>query len=283
MIELQSPAKINLILQILNKRTDGFHSIYSVMQTVSLYDSISLKLRMRGVTLECDDPSLKCDETNLIIRAVKAFQLNSGINFGIRMYLSKRIPVGGGMGGGSSNAGTILGFLNRHFACPLNNDELLRVAASLGSDVPFFLVKGTAIAEGRGERIRSVPSINALQILLINPGFPVPTAAIYKGLNLSLTTHRDALNIRPASWVDPTWTRFILENITNDLEPTVIQAYPVINEALAFMKRNGAVKAAVSGSGGTVFGVFDCEKLLAETQSKAVNLFPWVRKVETVE
>ncbi len=283
MIELISPAKINLILRVLYKRTDGFHEIYSVMQTVSLHDRIEWVWRDSAVTLTADVPGLSCDEDNLIIRAIRSFQCETAIEFGADIQLKKEIPIGGGMGGGSSNAGTVLQFLNRHFGEPVSIRRLGELAAQLGSDVPFFLHRGTALAEGRGEVITPVQPIDRLPLLLINPGFPVPTPMIYRGLNLNLTTPRQPLNIRPASRVDPAWTALVLDHISNDLEPVVVQQYPVIGEALDWLKKNGARRAIVSGSGGTVFGVFESIEQAEEARSAAEYRFQWVRCVETVD
>ena len=206
MIELLSPAKINLILHVLFRRTDGFHEIFSIMQTVSLYDRIAWVWRDSGVSLTADVPGLSCADDNLIVRAIRVFQRETGIEFGAEVELRKAIPIGGGMGGGSSNAGTVLQFLNVHFGEPVSPSRLEDIAAGLGSDVPFFLYRGTALVGGRGAVITPVQSLGRLPLLLINPGFPVPTPMIYGGLNLNLTTPRQPLNIRPASRVDPAWT-----------------------------------------------------------------------------
>src|SRR5688500_698117 len=184
-VELKSPCKVNLILNILGKRPDGFHELETVMHPVKIFDLLTFERTGSGVELTCDNANLPTDSRNLVHRAATSFLQEAGITDGVRIHLQKRIPMEAGLGGGSGNAAIGLLGLNQIFNTPLAPEVLQRLAAGLGSDVPFFLQSGPALAAGRGEQVRSLPRFKALNgyfFVLIHPGFGVSTPWAYKNL-----------------------------------------------------------------------------------------------------
>ena len=177
-IELQSPCKVNLLLNILGKRADGFHELETVMHPVAVTDRLAFERGGAGITLTCTEPSLPTDSQNLVYRAAVAFLQAAGINEGVRIHLDKRIPLAAGLGGGSGNAATTLIGLNQLFGSPLPAEVVYSLAASLGSDVPFFLQRNPALATGRGEKVTSLapfPALESAAFFLVHPGFGIST------------------------------------------------------------------------------------------------------------
>ena len=184
-LELQSPCKVNLLLNILGKRPDGYHELETVMQPVALHDRIVFQREGIDLQLTCSDSALPTDSTNLVHRAAAAFLTVTGLKEGVRIHLEKKIPMAAGLGGGSGNAATTLLGLNRLFDQPLTEASLHAIAASLGSDIPFFLQSGPALATGRGETIAPLapfPALKGAGLLLLQPGFGIATAWAYKQL-----------------------------------------------------------------------------------------------------
>ena len=283
-MEVRSYAKINLILEILGKRNDGYHELQSLMQTVSVYDTMRFQTK-RDCCVECacDDPGVGSDKENLVYRAAKLFFEHSGIQRGIRIELQKRIPIGAGLGGGSSNAATVLKVLNMMFNEPLNRDRLLQLAEKLGSDVPFFIEGGTSIAAGRGERLTRLPFIGKLPLVLINPGFFVSTAKVYSNLNLLLTSNRRLPNILPVLSAGRISGSDLTGTVYNDLQETVLRLFPDIGRLLDWLTYQGAESACVSGSGGTVFGLFSDSVTASKVAKEAESLFHWACLAWTIE
>ncbi|MBI3398603.1 MAG: 4-(cytidine 5'-diphospho)-2-C-methyl-D-erythritol kinase [Deltaproteobacteria bacterium] len=259
-----SPAKVNLFLRVLRKRDDGYHDIVSLMQHISLYDEIVLDVgEGNGIFMECDEKNIPLDNTNLAFRAAEAFLDRTGLKRRVCIKMKKRIPVGAGLGGGSSNAASVLMGLNEITASGLSGDELMKIGAGLGSDVPFFILRGSAIASGRGERLEGI-KIHRFWYVLINPGFQVSTAWAYK--NLNLTKNIEDINIT-ISKVLPLFSADGLRDshalkgfLINDLEDVTIKRYPEINGLKNALTDRGAFAALMSGSGPTVFGIFDEER-----------------------
>src|SRR5579883_191754 len=192
----RSPCKVNLLLNILGKRSDGFHELETLMHPVRLFDELTFKTSGGGIELTCSEPGLPVDNQNLVYRAAKAFLETSGLGRGVRIHLEKHIPLAAGLGGGSGNAATTLLALNELFGMPLAGETLFRLACTLGSDVPFFLQGNPALASGRGERIESLGPFAALKgaaFLLVHPGFGISTAWAYQ----QLQRYPEALNGKP--------------------------------------------------------------------------------------
>ncbi len=262
-VEKQSPCKVNLLLNILGKRPDGFHELETLMNPVALYDTLSFKHEGTGLGLTCSEPALPVDSTNLVYRAAAQFCQAAGIKDGIRIHLEKRIPMAAGLGGGSGNAAITLLGLNELFDGPLPPGELHRIAASLGSDIPFFLQHGPALATGRGEFIEPLGTFAALRgtaFLLIHPGFGVATAWAYK----HLADFPEALNGRPGrarrlsellAQGGPDALRGAAPEFYNSLEAPVLKKHPLLALFQEFLRENGALVAMMSGSGSATFAI----------------------------
>ncbi len=246
-MNLSAPAKINLSLSILGKRPDGFHEIESLMVPISLADTLTLEASEEpGIAFTCSDATLPCDDSNLVVRAARRFFETTKIPSAIRIHLAKAIPHGAGLGGGSSDAATTLTGLNQLFGAPLAPEALHALAAEIGSDVPFFLAGSAAMCRGRGEIVEPTPFPHQLPLLLIKPGFGVPTPWAY-------SRWRDALEIPGISYAPQlfSWGRLV-----NDLERPVFEKHLF----LAILKRwlleqPETTGALMSGSGSTCFTV----------------------------
>ncbi|MDR0978226.1 MAG: 4-(cytidine 5'-diphospho)-2-C-methyl-D-erythritol kinase, partial [Endomicrobium sp.] len=179
-ITLKAPAKINLFLEIKDKREDGYHNIETIMQTVSLYDELTFENAGKDIFLECSNKTLPSGHNNIVYKAAKAFYEYFKIKAGIKIYLKKMIPAGAGLGGGSSDAAATLAALAKIHNVETNKQELEHIAATLGADVAFFLTGGTALCEGKGDIITPLKSIKNLNLVIVNPCFEINTADIYK-------------------------------------------------------------------------------------------------------
>lgn len=260
-----SYAKINLALKVLGKRPDGFHDLCSIFQTVSLCDRMTFIPRDDGrIVLTCNEPSIPTDGRNLAVRAAESLRLWSqkntrepGLNKGVTIRLFKKIPAGAGLGGGSSNAASTLRALLKLWNINgLTGKKLNRLAASIGSDVPFFLTGGTCLVAGRGELVKRIRNLPKFHIVIIFPGFQVSTAWAYSRLNLALTKpsgYSKILVRRFGSAVGPDRISGLLHN---DLEPPVIACNHRIFEAKRELMESGALNSLMSGSGSAVFGIF---------------------------
>lgn len=256
-----SGCKINLLLNILGRRPDGFHDLETILQPVPLFDQLELSRSGSGIQLTTDHPALPCDDSNLMVKAARGFFEVAGIAPAITMRLAKRIPMEAGLGGGSANAATTLLGLNELFDSPLTAGQLHEVAARLGSDVPFFLQGNSALATGRGERLEPLapfPALRGLTLALVHPGFGIATAWAYR----SLVRFPDALHGRPGRSAElirslnqrdsAGWGRLLY----NSLEAPAFWKYPMLGLYSEEFKSRGAIAAMMSGSGSTVFAWF---------------------------
>jgi 4-diphosphocytidyl-2-C-methyl-D-erythritol kinase len=289
-VELKSPCKVNLILNILGKRADGFHELETVMHPVGIYDVLTFARGGTGVTLTCDQAALPTDGRNLVHRAATAFLGETGIQEGVQIHLAKTIPMEAGLGGGSGNAATTLLGLNRIFGEPLDGAAMQRLAAGLGSDVPFFLQSNPALATGRGENVKALAPFRALEgyfFFLAHPGFGVPTPWAYK----NLARFPAALNGekgRAERLVQA--LGYSLEaargDIYNSLEAPVLEKYPLLAIFQEFLLENGAAVALMSGSGSTTFALVKgrggAEQLVERFRAK-FGQSNWVGVVEVAQ
>ena len=256
----QSPCKVNLLLNVLGKRADGFHELETVLQPVAWCDELQLERGGTGIQLTCNHASLPVDSTNLVYRAADAFLKTSECSEGVRIHLEKRLPLAAGLGGGSANAANTLLGLNDLFSGPLTARQLEDIAASLGSDVPFFLQNQPALATGRGEKITPLDFSTALGgvfILLVHPGFGIATAWAYQ----ALARHPEALNGRPGraqklvSLLQTGDLATAAIEFYNSLEAPALNKYPLLELFQEFFKANGAAASLMSGSGSTTFAL----------------------------
>jgi 4-diphosphocytidyl-2-C-methyl-D-erythritol kinase len=251
---LQAPAKINLTLEILAKRADGYHEVRMLMAGVSLADELSFEAAP-GLSLSCDLPGLDCSEKNLVLRAARALQKVLGREAGAKIHLTKRIPLGGGLAGGSTDAAATLKGLNQLWEGGLDRDALRRIAAELGSDVPFCLEGGWAYATGRGEQLETLPAPDDLHLVLANPGFEVSTQWAYSKVGTLSLSKRNVS--REAFQAIQTKNIPALDLATiNDLEKVTSAHYPDIVRLEQTFLAEGALISRMSGSGPTVWGLF---------------------------
>jgi 4-diphosphocytidyl-2-C-methyl-D-erythritol kinase len=280
-IHLQSYAKINWTLDVLFKREDGYHELRTIYQTVSLHDELRLSETSGAIEIACDDPRVPCDETNLAFKAALLLREVTGTSKGARIEIEKRIPVAAGLGGGSSNAAATLMGLIKLWKIEIEESELIRIAASLGSDVPFFLIGGTALGVGRGEEVYPIEEVHSEHLLLVNPGFAVSTREAYENL-LRLTTS-EAANIIPFTLLAAKGISELPLVARNDLEEPVLAAYPEISEVKQRLLSLGARHALMSGSGATVFGVFDNSEMAGRAESELRAFGYFAERVRTVD
>ncbi len=256
-LRARSFAKINMALSVLGRRTDGYHDIQTVFQSISLHDELEFQPSSR-LELSCENLRGVPREENLVWRAAEALAARLPEKRGASITLRKNIPAGAGLGGGSSNAAvTLLGL------CRLWNVEedmfLPAVASVLGSDVPFFLSGGTALGTGRGERILPWPDLPSGYLVVIFPGINVSTGEAYRSLNLGLTYGREDHRIQ-GFYGQAKEGKSCLSGIFNDFEASILPAYPPIREAKSFLEERGSIATLLSGSGSSVFGFFPDEE-----------------------
>ena len=261
MLEKLSPCKVNLLLNTLGRRPDGFHELETVLQPIRLFDRLSFARVPQGIQLTCSVPGLPVDARNLVYRAAALFLEAARIKDGVRVELQKNIPLAAGLGGGSGNAATTLLGLNQLFGGPLAPEELHRLAASIGSDVPFFLQGQPALATGRGERIEpleSFPALKGAAFVLVYPGFGIATPWAYQ----HLARFPQVVNGRPGR-AQALISRLRSADLAaagaefyNSLESPALEKYPLLALFQEFLRANGAAAALMSGSGSTTFGVF---------------------------
>jgi 4-diphosphocytidyl-2-C-methyl-D-erythritol kinase len=285
-VELPSPCKVNLILNILGKRPDGFHELETVMHPVPIFDTLLCEPGSDSIALSCNRPDLPAGPENLVYRAAEKLLAAANIRDGVRIHLEKRIPLAAGLGGGSGNAATTLLALNQLFRQPLPLERLTSLAAELGSDVPFFLQDKPALATGRGENVTSLPAFPALAgmwILLIHPGFGVSTPWAYKNLARFPT----ALNGEPGrarrlAHSLQTSLAAALPDFYNSLEAPALDKYPLLAMFQEFLRTNGAPVVLMSGSGSTTFALTNNESDAAILKDKFLHHFGnfcWVQSV----
>ncbi len=262
-LKIKAPAKINLFLNILRKRPDGYHDLYSVLQMVGLYDELIFEEVPQGMTLVSSSGDLPMDDRNLVIRATRSLARATGIKSGVRVILKKNIPIGAGLGGGSSDAAATLMALNRLWRLGFSRDDLAKIGQDLGSDVPFFLHGPTAFVSGRGEKV--VPCVLNIDrwLVIINPGFEVSTRWVYEQFssvraragskNSWLTNLQENIKIHSSSKFKLYYSDITLHN---DLESVTEPKYPVVKEMKECLLGEGAEGVLMSGSGPTVFGIF---------------------------
>jgi 4-diphosphocytidyl-2-C-methyl-D-erythritol kinase len=255
-LTVHAPAKINLALKILRKRADGYHDIQSILQKVSIYDTLSFKRSPhQGITVAADDPSIPTDSRNLAYRAADLLLKQQKITPGISIHIKKRIPAGAGLGGGSSNAAATLAGLNKLLRCNLTEADLLRMGVEIGADVPFFIYnQPSALAEGIGEQLSPVKIHVPLWLVIVFPGFSISTKWVYENYRV-LTNERKNIRI-PRSFKQ---LNTVLHILSNDLEHVVTQQYPEIQKIKRTLIQTGACGSLMSGSGSSVFGIFPDE------------------------
>ncbi|MBP5255018.1 MAG: 4-(cytidine 5'-diphospho)-2-C-methyl-D-erythritol kinase [Lachnospiraceae bacterium] len=301
-------AKINLTLEVTGRRPDGYHEVRMAMQQVSLHDRVLLRrTEEAGIVMTCNDPGLPTDGRNLMVRAAEALFRRYGIPGGLTMALEKRIPVSAGLAGGSSDAAAVLRGVNRLYGLGLSVEELCETGIRLGADIPFCIRGGTLLAEGIGERLSPLPHCPRLHLLLVKPPSGVSTPEVYAGFDRmnAAAGHgekqpdgvgaeradgagskpeqpdrfaADAVRENPASRMREALLlrspEAVAEALYNDLQPVTQEMRPAVGEIVRFLRGNGALNALMSGSGPTVFGLFETPEKARIARRKALRAFP---------
>jgi 4-diphosphocytidyl-2-C-methyl-D-erythritol kinase len=265
-IHLESPAKINLRLEILKKREDGYHELRTILQKINLHDLLHFSLKKeRGISIKTNHPNIPVGKRNLVYQAVQSILKKSDYKGGVLIEIEKRIPLGAGLGGGSSNAATTLKAMNQLLKINLPKKELMAMGLEIGADVPFFFLEGAAIASGIGERLKKI-ELPGLWFVLIYPNFEVSTRWAYQ--NFILTKRRFHFNLHGLLRTP----KEISNLLWNDLEEVVSREYPQIGVMKKMLYSAGALGALMTGSGPTVFGVFSEEGGASEAYKKVKKM-----------
>ena len=253
-IVCRSPAKLNLFLEVLGERDDGYHELVTIMQRISLHDTLTFERAPRGIQVSCSDPSIPTDERNLVWQAIAALRERSGGDWGCRVTIDKRIPAGAGLGGGSSNAGAALKAVDALCHLGFSQTTLCEIAASLGSDVPFFLDGPTAACRGRGEIVEPIDATRAFHYVLLLPRLHVSTAEVYGQLGASLTAcHKDDSVVTSGLTTDDPGQ--VGAGLFNRLEASAFALHPQLAEWAQAMSRLNCCGAIMSGSGSALFAL----------------------------
>lgn len=263
-ISLLSPGKVNLRLDIVGKRSDGYHELRSLMERVSLADEIDMKIVEKGITVTCDHEGVPNDESNVAFKAVKEILAYSSRNVGVEVHIKKRIPVAAGMGGGSSNAATVIKGINHLLKLKLAKEKLMKIGLKVGADVPFFLFEGPALAEGIGEQLKKIKAMPKLLFLIVNPSIAVRTDWVYSKFQLEgikFTGNTEVPNIYRTK-------KDVAKILHNDLEKVTIKEFPIVGEIKDEMLKLGALASMMTGSGPTVFGIFADKVKLAKAYER---------------
>lgn len=296
---LSAPAKINLFLKILGKRSDGYHELVSWMQKLTLYDTITLRRVSSGITLECSGANIPLDDNNLAFKAALLFFQETLLQGGVDIVLKKRIPVAAGLGGGSSDAAAVLKGLNLLYEAGLSVEEMMRIGRQLGADVPFFVSEYSSVwAAGIGEKLEKNKCMPDCWIILVNPGFSVSTKWVYHNFALTSSVNPDILTRLTEAFIVPVekremamasalemllggqekingfFSHFSPEILYNDLEKVTSSRYPEISEMKERLLQAGACGALMSGSGPTVFAVFDNKQQAGDCQKSLKSDYP---------
>ena len=271
-IQLKALAKINLVLDVLRRREDGYHEVKMIMQTIGLHDDLEIrKTKTSGIQVKTNLYYLPTNENNLVYKAAKLLMDEFQIRDGVSIQLKKRIPVAAGMAGGSSDGAAVLWGINQMYGLGLSMQALMERGVRLGADVPYCIQRGTALAEGIGEKLSVLPPMPKCTILIAKPGISVSTKFVYENLHandLKPEQHPDVDSMIEAMRQKD--LGLLCSRMGNVLETVTIPAYPVINEIKRTMMDNGAIGSMMSGSGPTVFGIFD-SPVAAKQAMKAVR------------
>lgn len=256
-MRLKSPAKVNFRLDVLNKRTDGYHDLCMINSAISLYDDIECSLIERGIQIDVEnDPNVPEGENNIVYGVAKEILAYSNKNIGVHIKIKKNIPSAAGMGGGSSNAATVLMGLNEMLRINLSKDKLMKIGVRFGADVPFFILEAPAVARGVGDELARIKKMPKLPMVLVTPNIKVPTKWAferYAASNDNVAARVIAEEDIPVQFATK---KAIIKYLNNDLERVTIGKYPVLNDIKKALTKLGAIATQMTGSGPTVFGIF---------------------------
>ena len=267
---IKAYAKINLGLDVVRRLENGYHEVKMVMQTVGIYDVLDFQRTAGGIVITTDSGELPTNEDNLIYKAAKLMIEKYHITEGVKIHLEKHIPIAAGMAGGSTDAAATLKGMNRLFDLGCTLKDLMELGVNIGADVPYCVMRGTALAEGIGEKLTRLPGLPKCYVLVGKPGINVSTKLAYENLHLDqIQSHPDIDGM--ISDIENQDLHSLTAKMQNVFEPGIISQYPVIQEIKDLMEANGALKAMMSGSGPTVFGIFDDRSKLREATEALRN------------
>ena len=273
-------AKINLTLDVINKRPDGYHNVKMVMQALELCDEITVELAPEGITITSDSPSVPCNESNIAYKAAKIMLNEAGVDTGVKIHIAKRIPVCAGLAGGSTDGAAVFTALNKLLGLDYPVQKLMELSAPIGADVPFCVMGGTALAEDIGTQLSPLPSFKETVVLLVKPPINVSTPWAYKNLKLDAVSHPDV--DRFIQKLEDAEYDNIYSLMGNVLESVTVPEYPVIDDIKKKMLDCGAEFSMMSGSGPTVFGFFADEASASEAKKIFEKEFDEVIITKTV-
>jgi 4-diphosphocytidyl-2-C-methyl-D-erythritol kinase len=280
-IKLRAPGKINWTLDVTGRRTDGYHEVEMLMQSIGLWDQITLTESIGGISIAGNTDDMPLNESNIAVKAAKLVKEYFNINSGVEIEIHKEIPVAAGLAGGSTNAAAVLVGLNALWSLGLSGQQLEELGVKLGADVPFCIRGGTAVARGIGEKLTSLEPLKGIWMVLVKPSFGVSTASVYGALRL------DRISTRP-DW-QKVYSRLqssqfcsLQQDMANVLEMVTTAQYPEIYDIRQAILEAGAAAARMTGSGPTVFGVFNEKRDALEALQKLKKLFSRAYAVETI-
>jgi len=282
-IEIDSYSKINLTLNILAKRQDGYHDIETIMQSINLADRIFIKEEKEGINIKCNHPLVPVDSQSLTYRTAEKILRRYRITRGVKIEIDKKIPLASGMAGGSANSASILVGINKLFTLNLSNKDLREIGEELGMDVPFCIQNGTALAYHKGEKVTPLSPINPpLWIVIINPGFEIPTKWAYNNLNLERLKKEKNNTKGMLNALKEGGLLGIAKNLFNSFEGLIIKKYPEIRKIKDRLIEEGALGALMSGSGPTVFGIAQNKEQALKIYEKLKSEYKSIWAVQTV-
>lgn len=280
-IDIKAFAKVNLGLRVLEKRKDGYHNIETFIQTISIWDKLNVSLSGNSIVVNSDEPHLPLDESNLCYRACEALLEIIGRKIGVKIEIEKNIPMGAGLGGGSSDAAAVLVGLNILLSLNLSNRELREIALEIGSDVPFFIEGGTAFVSGRGEKIKSVEAEPYFDYIVVFPGFSVDTKVAYRKIKF-LTRNRNYIKLSDYRF-DKVDVGSMMVHLKNDFEEVMLTDYVELREIRQFLIQNGASMVSLSGSGSSIYGIFDDLEKMNVSYNCLKKKGYWVKRAHSVK
>jgi 4-diphosphocytidyl-2-C-methyl-D-erythritol kinase len=273
---LRSFAKINLTLRVLGKRPDDFHEVVTLLQTVSLHDGLTFSHRTDNqIRLTCNDPEIPIDDRNLIVRAGVVLQERFPLSRGANIHLLKSVPAQGGLGGASSNAAVALLGLIQLWQLEINIHELCEIGQRLGADVPFFFYGGSGLGKGTGTDVSALPDLPAKHLIIVTPKAAVSTAEAFQALRAPALTSAGSVSILASSFAEPTLSDCAQWPLHNDFEAVIFEIKPEIRRAKSALLEAGARGALMTGTGSSVFGIFDSETARARALSTLNSEAGW--------
>jgi len=272
-LELNARAKINLSLDVVRKRPDGYHDVKMIMQTIGLHDRVRIEASDSGIEVSCNCPWAPSGAGNIAYKAAQLLMDTCKVKQGVKISIDKRIPVAAGLAGGSSDAATVLKGLNELFSLGLNEVELMKYGKQIGADVPYCIKGGTALSEGIGEVLTELEPLPRTDIVLVKPKIGVSTAWVYKNLDLQRIETRPDTDMLITA-IKNNRVDILAKNMCNVLETVTVQKYGVIDEIKSKLLKLGALGSMMSGSGPAVFGIFR-DRQSAEKAYKHVNNGKW--------